>query len=99
MRFMMEQLKKVDKHMSKEEFVCMPCDETRSGGFSPDFGVLLCQNRLGSKTHQEHTMVHEMIHMYDHHKFNVDWNNLKHQACSEVSFTKKKKNGIFNFFC
>lgn len=83
---MVEQLRKVDKHMSKEDFTCMPCDETRSGGFSPVNGILLCQNRLGTKTRQEHTMVHEMIHMYDHHKFNVDWNNLKHQACSEVRF-------------
>jgi inner membrane protease ATP23 len=81
---MVDQLKKIDKHMAKEDFQCMPCDNTKSGGFSPVDGILLCQNRLGSKTHEEHTMVHEMIHMYDHHKFKVDWNNLKHQACSEV---------------
>ena len=84
---MMDQLRKVNKDMSKQDFKCLPCDETRSGGFSPVEGILLCQNRLATKTHQEHTMVHEMVHMYDHHKFNVDWNNLKHQACSEV---KKK---------
>lgn len=83
-RFMVDQLKKLDKNMTKEDFQCMPCDETKSGGFSPVHGILLCQNRLGTKTMEEHTMVHEMVHMYDHHKFNVDWNNLKHQACSEV---------------
>jgi inner membrane protease ATP23 len=29
--------------------------------------------------------VHELVHMYDHTKFKVDWTNLRHHACSEVS--------------
>ena len=29
-------------------------------------------------------MIHEMIHMYDHCVFNVEWDNLRHHACSEV---------------
>lgn len=94
-RFMVDQLKKIDKNMTKEDFQCMPCDETKSGGFSPIHGILLCQNRLGTKTMEEHTMVHEMVHMYDHHKFNVDWNNLKHQACSEVSVLQHYNAEIF----
>ncbi|KAK4520201.1 uncharacterized protein ATC70_008332 [Mucor velutinosus] len=105
-RFMVDQLKKLDKNMTKEDFQCMPCDETKSGGFSPVHGILLCQNRLGTKTMEEHTMVHEMVHMYDHHKFNVDWNNLKHQACSEVRaaslsgdcrWTREIQRGFFTF--
>ncbi|KAI8986594.1 peptidase M76 family-domain-containing protein [Pilobolus umbonatus] len=83
-RFMIDQLKQINKTLTKDDFHCMPCDNTKAGGFSPVAGILLCQNRLGSKTFQEHTMVHEMIHMYDHHRFKVDWNNLKHQACSEI---------------
>ncbi|ORZ24306.1 peptidase M76 family-domain-containing protein [Absidia repens] len=83
-RFMMDEMKKIGRDVTKEDFHCMPCDETRSGGFSPDDGILLCQNRLGTKTRQEHTMVHEMVHMYDHHKFKVDWTNLRHHACSEI---------------
>ncbi|KAI8093548.1 metalloprotease ATP23 [Halteromyces radiatus] len=83
-RFMMDELKKIGREMSSEDFQCMPCDETRSGGFSPEDGILLCQNRLGTKTRQEHTMVHEMVHMYDHHKFKVNWSNLRHHACSEI---------------
>ncbi|KAI8080429.1 peptidase M76 family-domain-containing protein [Thamnidium elegans] len=105
-RFMIEQLRKVDKQMTKDDFQCIPCDEMRSGGFSPVNGILLCPNKIGSKTHQEHTMVHEMIHMYDHHKFNVDWSNLKHQACSEVRaaslsgdcrWTREMQRGFFTF--
>lgn len=33
----------------------------------------------------EHTLTHELVHMYDHCKFDVDWSNLRHHACSEVS--------------
>ena len=32
----------------------------------------------------EHTLVHELVHMYDQCVFKVDWNNLRHHACSEV---------------
>jgi inner membrane protease ATP23 len=33
----------------------------------------------------ENTMVHELMHMYDQCRFKVDWNDLRHHACSEVS--------------
>lgn len=32
----------------------------------------------------ENTIVHELLHMYDHCKFKVDWGNLRHHACSEI---------------
>ncbi|CED83998.1 metalloprotease atp23 [Phaffia rhodozyma] len=63
---------------------CAPCDNTKAGGFSSDLGVLLCQNRLVDKAHMGDTLSHELIHMYDHCKFNVDWTNLRHHACSEI---------------
>lgn len=64
---------------------CLPCDLTRSGGFSPDAGaVVLCQGNFLNKKHIEHTLVHELLHMYDHAVFNVDWSNLRYHACSEV---------------
>ena len=63
---------------------CHPCPPTRSGGFSPDHGILLCQDRFFSKRHMEDTIVHEMIHAFDHCRFEVDWGNLRHHACSEV---------------
>lgn len=68
------------KHLS-----CQPCSYDRSGGFVPDAGItILCQGRFWSKTHMEHTLVHELVHMYDQCMFKVDWNNLRHHACSEV---------------
>ncbi|ORX55826.1 metalloprotease ATP23 [Hesseltinella vesiculosa] len=83
-RFMMDELHKIGKSVDEESFKCVPCDETRAGGFSPDEGIILCHNRLASKGRQEETMVHEMVHMYDNHKFKVNWTDLNHHACSEI---------------
>jgi Peptidase M76 family len=67
-------------------------DMTHAGGFTPDPGaasVVLCSRHFFTKTHMEHTITHELIHMYDSCKFKVDWGNL-HHACSEAS---RKCNG------
>ena len=33
------------------------------------------------------TLTHELIHAYDHCRAHLDWNNLQHLACTEVSNT------------
>ena len=82
---MMKHLKLTGADVSSSDIVCAPCDFTRAGGFSPEAGaVVLCQGKFMSKGHMEDTIVHELVHMYDHAKFKVDWNNLRHHACSEV---------------
>ncbi|KAI8073179.1 metalloprotease ATP23 [Gongronella butleri] len=105
-RFMIDELEKIGKKVTADDFKCMPCDETRAGGFSPEEGVLLCQNRLPSKSRQEETMVHEMVHMYDDHKFNVNWTDLSHHACSEIRaaslsgdcrWTNELRRGFYTF--
>lgn len=63
---------------------CMPCEEGRGGGFAPNIGVVLCQDRLYNRKHAEDTLAHELIHEWDHRRFNVDWNDLRMLACSEV---------------
>lgn len=60
-----------------------------SGGFSPEHGILLCANEVRSRGHLEDTMAHEMVHAWDHLRFKVDWmgkKDLRHSACTEVSF-------------
>ncbi|KAG0249958.1 Mitochondrial inner membrane protease atp23 [Mortierella polycephala] len=105
-RFMMNNLQKAGCPLTKNMLECGPCDMTKSGGFSKDHGILLCQNGFFSKKHQEHTMIHEMIHMYDHCVFNVDWNNLRHHACSEVraaglggdcNWSREVRRGFYTF--
>ena len=86
--FMMKHLKLTGADVSSDDIVCAPCDFTRAGGFSPEAGaVVLCQGKFMNKRHMEDTIVHELVHMYDHAKFKVDWNNLRHHACSEVRIT------------
>ena len=82
---MLKHVKHAGANVTPANFPCLPCDLTHSGGFSPDAGaVVLCQGNFLNKKHMEHTIVHELVHMYDHAVFNVDWTNLRHHACSEV---------------
>jgi hypothetical protein len=57
--------------------------------------VVLCQGNFLNKKHMEHTLVHELVHMYDHAVFNVDWSNLRHHACSEVRLVVILYSSIF----
>ncbi|KAJ2715357.1 Mitochondrial inner membrane protease atp23 [Coemansia spiralis] len=83
-RFMAEHLKSSGLKVSGEDMPCMKCDEMRSGGFAPPDNIQLCYNKMFSKGHLETTMVHEMIHAYDHTNFNIEWANLEHHACTEI---------------
>jgi inner membrane protease ATP23 len=58
----------------------------KGGGFSPDHGILICANEMRSRGHLEDTLAHEMVHVWDHLRWKVDWADLRHAACSEVSF-------------
>jgi inner membrane protease ATP23 len=85
--FMIQQIKKVNPLVGDkidEKIVCDICDEWKGGGFHPELGVLLCQNRIIDRYHLEDTLSHELVHYYDNTKFKVDWLNLKHHACSEI---------------
>lgn len=69
------------------------CPDGIAGGFSPSLphspvsesGIVICSNRIMDKSHLEKTLAHEMIHWWDHCRFNVQWDNLRHHACTEVS--------------
>ncbi|SCV03982.1 LAME_0H14796g1_1 [Lachancea meyersii CBS 8951] len=68
----------------ESKIICDVCPEWRSGGFHPELGILLCQNRIRDKWHLEDTLAHEMVHYYDNTRWKVDWLALKHHACSEI---------------
>ncbi|KAI9189652.1 Mitochondrial inner membrane protease atp23 [Blastocladiella emersonii ATCC 22665] len=63
---------------------CLPCLPVASGGFGADFGILLCANQVISKDHLRETLVHELVHAYDHCVFRYNWMDCKHFACTEV---------------
>ena len=82
--FLLDHLNHLGVNIRKDAINCYDCDERKGGGFSPTHGVLLCSNRLFNLKNLEYTLAHELLHAYDHHNFKVDWNNLKHHACSEI---------------
>ncbi|KAF9562286.1 hypothetical protein CPC08DRAFT_663292 [Agrocybe pediades] len=105
--FMLQQLKAVGCEVPAPNVLCAPCDLTRSGGFTPDPGaVVLCAGNFFSQQHMESTIAHELVHMYDHCRFKVDWGNLRHHACSEIRannlsgdcrFTRELRRGFVSF--
>lgn len=82
--FMLKHLELAKCPFNSNSIQCHPCPPTRSGGFSPDHGIMLCQDRFFNKKHMEDTLVHEMVHAFDHCRFDVKWDDLRHHACSEV---------------
>lgn len=64
---------------------CRRCEAgVQSGGFSSDHGIMLCANEFRSRGHTEDTLAHEMVHAYDHLRFKMDPENLRHAACMEI---------------
>ncbi|TFK56826.1 hypothetical protein OE88DRAFT_1730270 [Heliocybe sulcata] len=82
--FMLKHLELSGCPVKPSNIECGRCDWTRSGGFMPEGKIVLCQGRIFNKSHMEHTLTHELVHMYDQCKFKVDWLNLRHHACSEI---------------
>jgi inner membrane protease ATP23 len=105
-RFMMEQLEKAGCKLDPEKhFRCAPCDLSRSGGFAPSHGIILCQNRFLSKQHMEDTLTHELIHAFDQCTTQINWSSCEQLACSEIRaislsgecrFLKELKRGNFS---
>ncbi|CAK9784173.1 unnamed protein product [Cutaneotrichosporon oleaginosum] len=82
--FMLKHLQLAGCPFPSSAMQCHPCDASRAGGFSPEHGILLCQNRFMNRRHMEDTLAHELLHAFDHCRFRVDWMNLRHHACTEI---------------
>jgi inner membrane protease ATP23 len=72
-KFMKDEVGKLGGDLNGKNIHCRMCTAEQSGGFHVDHGIMLCAN-----------MAHEMVHAWDHLKFKVEDNNLRHQACLEV---------------
>lgn len=80
---MLQHLRELGTNVPFSSIHCVPCNS--AGTAHPPSGhIFLCQGRHLSKSHMEDAMTHELIHLYDHARFKVDWDNLRHHACSEV---------------
>lgn len=105
--FMMDHVNKLGGNLSEKNIRCEQCDDLKGGGFHPQMGILLCANWIRDKWHLEDVLTHELVHAYDYLKFNLDYNNLKHHACTEIRasmlsgecriFNEIRKTGLANF--
>jgi mitochondrial inner membrane protease ATP23 len=50
----------------------------------PSYGILLCSNFHRDRSHLEDTLAHEMVHCWDHLRFKIDHDDLRHAACLEI---------------
>lgn len=92
--FLQKNIRELNGDLNPSNVLCKRCPARRDedgvlhrqgGGFSPDHGILICANEMRSKKHLEDTLAHEMVHAWDHLRWKVDWADLRHAACTEVS--------------
>lgn len=82
--FLKNEVGKLGGDLNGRNIHCRMCTAEQSGGFHVDHGIMLCANKFRNRGHQEDTMAHEMVHAWDHLKWKVEDDNLRHQACLEV---------------
>ncbi|KAI9803319.1 MAG: hypothetical protein M1825_002110 [Sarcosagium campestre] len=83
-RFLSSRIQQLHGDIGPHNVYCRRCTVQHTGGFSPDHGIQLCANAMRNRGHVEDTLAHEMMHAWDHLRFKVDWQDLRHAACSEV---------------
>lgn len=83
-RFMRHNINLLGHDLNETNMRVKRCTTQQSGGFDPEFGILLCANKFRNRGHMEDTMAHEMVHAYDHLRFKLDPLDLRHAACMEV---------------
>ncbi|CAI6337132.1 unnamed protein product [Periconia digitata] len=82
--FLRDEVAKLGGQLDSKNIHCRMCTADQSGGFHMDHGIMLCANSFRNRGHQEDTMAHEMVHAWDHLKFKVGDDNMKHHACLEI---------------
>ncbi|THX10602.1 hypothetical protein D6D17_03841 [Aureobasidium pullulans] len=83
-RFMRHNINLLGHDLNESNMRVKRCTTQQSGGFDPEFGILLCANKFRNRGHMEDTMAHEMVHAYDHLRFKLDPLDLRHAACMEI---------------
>ena len=90
-RFMRHNINLLGQDINEDNVRCRRCETAQSGGFDPEYGIMVCANVLRNKGHLEDTMAHEMVHAWDYLRFKYnDPRDLRHAACTEVSLVIRR---------
>ncbi|KAF5304087.1 hypothetical protein FQA39_LY01872, partial [Lamprigera yunnana] len=69
----------------RRHIACEECDPIVTGGYDPILNqIVVCQNMKTDKGLIQGILTHEMIHMFDYCRNNLDFKNLDHLACTEI---------------
>lgn len=69
----------------RRHIACETCDASVSGGYDPLLNqVVVCQNIARSEGMVQGVLTHEMIHMFDYCRNDLDFKNIDHLACTEI---------------
>jgi len=82
--FMLQQIRELGANVPSSSIHCVPGSEGAGAVHPPTGHIFLSQGKFLGRSHMEDALTHELIHLYDHVRFKVDWNNLRHHACSEI---------------
>lgn len=83
--YLLQSLKQGGCGVGRPFFHVTRCEDSVGGGFSTDYGVILCHNRLSTYKEVELALTHELIHAYDFCRAsNLDLTNCQHHACTEI---------------
>ncbi|XP_076381985.1 mitochondrial inner membrane protease ATP23 homolog isoform X2 [Megalopta genalis] len=64
---------------------CEICDTKVTGGYDPHLNqIVVCYNTAPSQGLVQGVLAHEMIHMFDFCRHNLDPKNIDHLACTEI---------------
>lgn len=64
---------------------CEICDTSVTGGYDQELNqVVICQNTCKSEGKVQGVLTHEMIHMFDYCRNELDFKNMDHLACTEI---------------
>lgn len=85
-KFMMEALKAsgcpvdLSRHVS-----CEPCSSIVTGGYDAEMNqIVICQNTATSKGAVHGALAHEMVHMFDFCRADLDFKNIDQLLCTEI---------------
>lgn len=69
----------------RRHIACEVCDTSVTGGYDTETNqIVVCQNTAKSESMIQGVLTHELIHMFDYCRADVDFKNLRHLACTEI---------------